>query len=273
MTPDWQTADGAVKLYCADCLRVLPTLPESSFNVVVTDPPYGHGNNDNEDLIAVWERATGKGGYDPKQNRPIANDGPEANEVYRAVLPFLYEALKPGCCCCCCGGGGGPDLQFARWSLWMDEVFQFKQMVVWDKGPMGMGWHYRRSYETVLVGEKPGAKCAWFGGRNKENIIRPGQYGIRKIIPSADEHPCAKPVELYQHFIGLHTEEGGLVLDPFMGEGPCGVACILSGRRFVGIELDRHWFDKAVERIKSAIDGVQPDERRAGQMALWRSET
>ena len=53
-----------------------------------------------------------------------------------------------------CVLGGGPDPQFARWSLWMNEVFNFKQMVVWDNGPMGMGWHYRRSYETVLVGTK-----------------------------------------------------------------------------------------------------------------------
>jgi hypothetical protein len=66
---------------------------------------------------------------------------------------------KGGCCCC---GGGGPDPHFARWSLWLDEAVGFKQMVVWDKGPMGMGWHYRRSYETVLVGEKRGGKCRWY---------------------------------------------------------------------------------------------------------------
>lgn len=47
-------------------------------------------------------------------------------------------------------------------------------MIVWDKGPMGMGWHYRRSYETVLVAEKPGAACRWYDDTNGiENIIRP----------------------------------------------------------------------------------------------------
>ena len=75
----------------------------------------------------------------------------------------------------------------------MDEVFRFRQMVIWDKGPMGMGWHYRRSYETVLVGEKPGGPCRWYGDKRTENVIRPGQYGIRKIIPAAHQHPCAKP--------------------------------------------------------------------------------
>ena len=79
-------------------------------------------------------------------------------------------------------GGGGPDPQFARWALELDQHLDFKQMVVWDKGPMGMGWHYRRSYETVLVAQKPGAACRWFDKTNRiENIIR----HIPKIIPQA----------------------------------------------------------------------------------------
>jgi site-specific DNA-methyltransferase (adenine-specific) len=250
--PDWQTPDGAIQLYCGDCLEILPLLEAGSVDVVVTDPPYGHNNN-NGDLIHRWEAALGKG--DHGEARAIPNDGVEANTIYRDSLPHLHRLLKPGCCCCCCCcGGGGPDPQFARWSLWMDEVFNFKQMVVWDKGPMGMGWHYRRSYETVLVGEKPGAACAWFGGNNKENIIRPGQYGIRKIIPQANQHPCAKPIELYAHFIKLHSQSGGVALDPFMGEAPCAVACIRTGRRFIGIELERKYFDIAVKRIERALE-------------------
>jgi len=65
----------------------------------------------------------------------------------------------------------------------------------------------------------------------------------------------------------------GTILDPFMGSGTTGVACVQTGRRFIGIEIERRYFDIAVQRIKSAIDGVKPDERRTGQMALWRSET
>ena len=125
-------------------------------------PPYGHNTN-NGDLIARREAALGRGDYDAKRdNRPIANDGPEANELFRAVLPEFVRLLKPGGCCCCCCGGGGPDPQFARWSLWMDGTpgLKFKQMVVWDKGPMGMGWHYRRSYETVLVAQRKGGPSA-----------------------------------------------------------------------------------------------------------------
>lgn len=122
-------------------------------------------------------------------------------------------------------------------------------MVVYDKGPMGMGWHYRRSYETVLVAEKPGAACRWFDTTKRvENIIRK----FRKIIPSKDQHPTEKPVELGSHFIGLHTAPGHLVLDPFMGSGTTGVACIQTGRKFIGIEIDPTYFEIACKRIRDA---------------------
>ncbi len=243
----------SVELHLGDCLDVLPTLPDNSVDAVVTDPPYGHNNN-NGDLIHRREAALGRGPHG--EARAIANDGAEANEIFRAVLPEFARLLKPGCCCCCCcSGGGGPDPQFARWSLWLDETpgLEFKQMVVWDKGPMGMGWHYRRSYETVLVAQKKGAKCAWYDDSHRvENIIRPGDYGIRKIIPSASDHPTLKPVELAAHFIRLHTQPGDVVLDPFMGSGTTGVACVRTGRNFIGIEIDPTYYAIAEKRIAEA---------------------
>ena len=240
---------GDAVLYLGDCLEVLPTL--GPVEMVFTDPPYGHNNNDG-DLIHQWEAALGRlpSGANPPVGRPIANDGPEANELFRKVLPILKDKLATGgcCCCCCCGGGGGPDPQFARWSLWVDEIFDFKQMVVWDKGPMGMGWHYRRSYETVLVGMKPGGPCKWYDTSSRiENIIRPEQ--VRRIIPQADDHPTVKPVELGAYFIRLHSQQGEAVLDPFMGSGTTGVACARLGRRFIGIEIEEKYFDIACKRI------------------------
>lgn len=240
-----------VTLYCANCLEILPTLAAGSVDFVFTDPPYGHNNNSNEDLISVRERALGTGKYIPENNRPIVNDGIEANDLYKAALPEMYRILGAGCCCCCCGGGGGPDPQFARWSLWMDEIFNFKQMVIWDKGPMGMGWHYRRSYETVLVGEKNGAACRWYDKTNKvENIIRPHKF--KKIIPSPDQHPTEKPIGLSKHFIQLHTKLDDLVIDPFMGSGTTGVAAVQLGRQFIGIEIDEKYYQIAEKRIREA---------------------
>lgn len=246
MPTPYYDRDG-ITIYCGDCLDIMPTLAASSIDMIFTDPPYGHNNNNN-DLIHRRERALGlpeKAG----DARPIANDGAEANEIFRAALPEFKRLLVPSGCCCCCCGGGGPDPQFARWSLWLDEVLTFKQMVVWDKGPMGMGWHYRRSYETVLVAHK-GASCKWYDETDRvENIIRPGNYGIRKIIPMANNHPTPKPVELPAHFIRLHSQPGDLILDPFMGGGSTLQAAQQAGRRAIGIELSEEYCRMAVDRL------------------------
>jgi DNA modification methylase len=262
---------------CADCLDVLPELPEGCVDLVCTDPPYGH--TENGSLQQRWEAVLGwqdgVGIYrDPSHHDLLlANDGPEANEIFRSSLPLFRRILKPGCCCCCCGGGGGPDPQFARWSLWMDEIFQFKQMVVWDKGPMGMGWHYRRSYETVLVAEVPGAACKWYGGRKVENIIRPGSYGIRKIIPQENNHPTEKPLPLAMLFINLHSEPGDIVLDAFMGHGWACVAAKLLGRRYIGIDISPDYVVIARQRLEAVDTGVPAREARQGQLSLFNPKT
>ena len=222
--------------------------------MVFMDPPYGHKNNDG-DLISCWEAALGRGDYIPdRDNRPIANDGVEATGLLRTVLPQIRRVLKRGTCCCCCCGGGGPDPQFGRWSLLIDEFLDFKMAVVWDKGPMGMGWHYRRSYEFVFVAQKPGKSCPWFDQtRAIENVIRPGYAGIRKIIPSKQQHPTEKPWQLAAWFIELHTQPGELVLDPFCGSGSSGEACKRLGRNFIGVEIDAHWATVARQRIQRPV--------------------
>src|SRR5574343_436437 len=113
------------KIHQGDCLEILRLMPDECVDLVFTDPPYGHNNNNNGDLISRWEAALGKGVYNQELNRPIANDGQEANELFRAVLPEFKRILKPGACCCCCCCGGGPDPQFARWAIWLDEVLEF----------------------------------------------------------------------------------------------------------------------------------------------------
>ena len=235
-------------IHAGDALEVLRTLPDASIDMIFTDPPYGHNNNSNGDLIHRWEAALGGKLQAP---RAIENDGAEANDLFQACLPEFARILVPGGCCCCCGGGGGPDPQFARWSLWIDATpgLEFKQMVVWDKGPIGMGWHYRRSYETVLVAQRSGAACRWFDTSQKiENIIRPG-YGAPKIIPRFDQHPTEKPEGLAEIFIRLHTESGHIVLDPFAGSGSTLAAARRLGRDYIGIEINPEYVALAERRL------------------------
>lgn len=258
-------------IICADCRDVLPKFPAKSVDLVLTDPPYGHNNN-NGDMIANREAIYGGAKKVAETEwRPIANDGPEANDLFRWCVQEYARLLSSGsCCCCCCGGGGGPDPQFARWSLWLDKAIPFKMMVVWDKGPMGMGHHYRRSYETVLVAQVPGAACKWYDKTHKvENVIRPNSYGVRKIIPSAEQHPTIKPVELMLCFVRWHTELSDIVLDPFLGSGTTAVAAVKLGRRFVGIEISMEYAQLAADRVWAAKQGLGLKEYRAGQKVLF----
>lgn len=242
--------DESCTIYLGETREILPQLDK--VDMIFTDPPYGHNNN-NGDLIHNREAALGLAPSceSDRQARPIANDGEEANELVQWFFAQAADMLRHGgCCCCCCGGGGGPDPQFARWSLWLDEHLDFKQMVVWDKGPMGMGWHYRRSYETVLVAQKPGAACKWYDETDRiENIIR----HIGKIIPQKTDHPTPKPPELSAHFIALHTRSGETVLDPFMGGGSTAQAAKLLGRRFIGIEIEEKYCEIAVRRLGQEV--------------------
>lgn len=276
-----------LEVYHGDCFERLAELPDKSVDLILTDPPYGHRNNDG-DLIHAMEAACAREAARRKQKgnkhgvdeaRPIDNDGEEANDLVRRLFAEAARVLRPGCCCCCCGGGG-PDPSFARWSLWMDEVMDFDQQIVWDKGPGGIGWNYRRTYEVVLIAHRKGAGMRYSVSKddrlfwrewdrehceprrprgidteydanhaNINNVIRPGDYGIRKITPTADQHPTQKPVALFEHFIRLHTKPGDLVVDPFCGSGASGVAAKKLGRRWIGCDTDERWVKMARERL------------------------
>jgi site-specific DNA-methyltransferase (adenine-specific) len=254
MTPTWESAEYGVSLYCGDCLEVLPTLAAGSVDMVWTDPPYGHNNNNNGDLIHNREHALGIPKTASSEARPISNDSPEnMRRVVDGALSECARVLKRDyCCCCCCGGGGGPTPTFAWVADRMDaKGLSFFHAVVWDKGGLGMGWKYRRNYEFVMVSHRKGGKLKWEwqdNGLKTANVVR-----IPKIIPSAIEHPTPKPVELIRHFLELHAKPGDVVLDPFMGSGPTAEACIAFGCRFIGIEIDPHWYNVAEQRVKDAI--------------------
>lgn len=235
-----------ITIYHGDCRDIMPTIDDESIDLVLTDPPYGH-NNKCGDLAHLKHHALGlvqRGLAAPREAAPIANDGKEADEIVRWMFAESKRVLRRGCCCCCCCCGGGPDPSFARWSLWLDEVLQFKQMVVWDKCRIGLGWHYRRSYETILIAQKPGAACKWHGGKNQANVIHmPG------LNADPDGHPTPKPQALMSLFITLHSAAGDIVLDPFMGSGTTLRAAKDLGRRAIGIELEERWCELAAKRM------------------------
>jgi len=219
-------------IICGDAVVKLPDLLENSIDFIFTDPPYGL-----------------------KIARTFQIAGDEvANDLFSVFVNEATRILKPGACLCCCCGGGGSDegCVFADWTtkLLNTPKLKFKQMVIWDKGPMGIGWHYRRSYETILVAQKSGAKCRWYDTSHRiENVVR----HIRKVpTQSKNKHPAEKPVLLAAYFIKLHTQPSDIVLDPFCGHGSTGVAAVNTKRQFLGIDIEPKYCEMAKWNISQA---------------------
>ncbi len=233
---------GDCRLILGDCLEVLPLLGDGSIDMIWTDPPYGHSNHDNDFNSRLNDHRNIEG-------QPIANDDAEGmRRVVDGMLTQAARLLKADCCCCCCCcGGGGPRPTFAWVAERMDRAgLQFFHSVIWDKANPGLGWRYRRQHEMVMISHRTGGKLLWAdNNRAARNIFT--------LMPPRDRsHPNEKPLGLMSHFIELHTVEGQIVLDPFMGSGSTGVSAVQLRRKFIGIELDAEHFETAVARVEDA---------------------
>jgi site-specific DNA-methyltransferase (adenine-specific) len=85
-----------------------------------------------------------------------------------------------------------------------------------------------------------------------------GKFGSEKA-PSKNNHPTVKPTELMRYLCRLVTPKGGVVLDPFMGSGSTGKGALLEGFKFVGIEMEREYFDIACARLEAVQNNMQGD--------------
>ena len=235
MGDDWQVITG-------DCLDVLPTLAAGSVDAVITDPPYGIA------YASSWKtRMNGE----PRNTR--ANFG---SDVFNADwIPDAYYLLKEDAYLYC----------FTRWDvihLWRDAFiaagFRVGQRLVWNKQHWGMGdlRHYGSQTEDVLVVYK-GAPAMFYGGTGRRGNL----FSFNKMfLPEGQvDHPTQKPVALMAEFVRDSTAMGATILDPFCGSGSTGVACVQTGRRFIGIEIDPGYADIARARIDKAAEQARQE--------------
>jgi site-specific DNA-methyltransferase (adenine-specific) len=117
----------------------------------------------------------------------------------------------------------------------------------------------RKAAPTVRKGRDNGTN---YGKSNKDAVQEFENYP-RTVIEIASEgktiHPTQKPVALMEYLIRTYTHAGETVLDNTMGSGTTGVACVNTGRKFIGIELDNTYFEIAKDRIGKATANVQLD--------------
>ncbi len=212
---------GDATLYLGDCLDILPTLHR--LDAVVSDPPYGIG----------FVCRPHKGGIIPNYagTKPIVGDDSPFDPA--PILAVSSAKGKPVVL-------WGADHYKSR--LPDDGMF-----LCWDKS-CGQG-------PAALFVD---AEYAWTNRKNARCIYRHLWMGATRAGEGSPSkmrraHPSQKPVELMRWC--LETARIGIgkaVVDPYMGSGSTGVACVTSGRKFVGIEIDPGYFDIACRRIEEA---------------------
>ncbi len=230
---------GDCRLLLGDALEILPTLAQVDH--VITDPPY-----EDELHKAFGSKIQRNDGAHLQRNvnmlRPIGFDGVNAS---RADIAKAIAEISNG------------------WAL----VFTLAEGVrAWrdDLQSAGAKW------DTVLVWIKPDASPRFNGqgaARGFENCITVwcgkgyrkwnggGKRGVYTHCVNTNRHgahPTEKPLPLMRELVADYTQRGQTILDPFMGSGTTGLACIKTGRKFIGIELSEEHFETAVERVTDA---------------------
>ena len=234
-----------IKLIHGDCLEIMREMPDGSVDMILCDPPYGTTRN-------KWDAV-------------IPFDALWANywRVLKANGAVVLTAAQP----------------FTS-ALVMSQPEAFKYQWVWQKEPSG-NLNAKKmpmpEHEDVLVFCR--GKAPYFPQglrptlrkRSASDNSRTENYGSQKrqayeqtvtgyptsILPIAKDrdrfHPTQKPIKLMEYLVLTYTNEGEIVLDNCMGSGTTGVACINTGRRFIGIEKDESYFNISHRRINSAL--------------------
>lgn len=108
------------------------------------------------------------------------------------------------------------------------------------------------AFDPVIVWWKEGAKPWAAGTASRDFHIGNTANTLRRGDSEAYGHPCARPLDQMRHIIEQWVKPSGTVLDCFAGSGTTGVACVQTGRRFIGCEIEPKYFDIAVRRITDA---------------------
>jgi len=219
---------GDATLYLGDCREILPQLPK--VDAVITDPPYGeqdtHAGHLSNVILKNGESAGQHLGFEGISQDQMISMAREWVEKANRWVVFTSEwkfmtALN--------------DAELlVRFGIWRkpDGSPQFTG----DRP--GMGW------EGIAICHRAGRK-RWNGG---------GKHAFYNWPKGSNNsgHPTGKPIGLFSEFVQDFTEHGEMILDPFMGSGTTGVAAIQMGRKFIGIEREKKYFDIACERIANA---------------------
>ena len=236
-----------------DCMEGMKALPDASVDLIVTDPPYGVTQNEWDvppNLAELWAE-------------------------YKRVL-------KPNGAALIFSDGGRFTAQ-----LLMSNERWWRYNLVWDKvltsGFLNANRMPLRRHEVICVfyAKQPTYHPQMQEGspnhsRGKPKVNQNDNYGEYGFVDNSEaqgnkkhpssilvfpkphaaiaQHPTQKPTDLLEYLICSYSDPGATVLDTFMGSGSTAVACIKTGRNFIGFEIDEKYHAVAMKRIASAAE-------------------
>ncbi len=201
---------GDCTLYLGDCLEIMPTL--GKVDLVLTDPPYGIG------LDFVYHHGTSKGGS-IHEHREWNNHRP-SDECFLAMFECSENQIIWGC-------------------NYFYPMIKAEGRIVHDKDLCISGTKIKFSEADIascsLQKRVTLYRYRWNGNVQGKSI------NWRNVGRDARLHPTQKPIDLMGYCIINYSKGSQSILDPFMGSGTTGVACVELGRKFIGVEIDEEY--------------------------------
>lgn len=208
--------------YClilGDCLEAMRGMADNSVDNIVCDPPYG------------IDRDRGFGGK-------AAFGGGNGQQIERRVYEGNWDAERPSA------------ETFSQMLRVAKELFVWGGNYFADLLPQGTHWVVWDKLNTMpSFGD-----CELMWTTSKRKSVKKFTLEYNGLLGKRDTryHPTQKPETLMMWVLVNYTQPGDTILDPFMGSGTTGVACIKTGRKFIGIEIDPTYFAIAQRRIEDA---------------------
>lgn len=236
---------GNSTLYLGNCIEILPKL--GLVHHIITDPPY------EAEAHTKQRRSLGCGKqYGARNKRNDALSFDPINQTDREKFCLLAKDICSGWMLAFCQAEaigiwresmGTHDIRWSRAQIWVKP----------DGAPQFTGDRPGVGYEAIATGWVGRGRSKWNGG-GRHGVYFYGKHDIGMGHGSLKKnaHPTTKPQSLMLDLVRLFTNQNDIVLDPFMGSGSTGVACVRYNRSFIGIEIDPKWFDEACRRLEAA---------------------
>ena len=232
-------------MLCGDSKDIIKRIPDDSIDFIFTDPPYNIGKHSTGNIPLP--------GRTPMNNDVAEWDwvdfNPEdwADEFIRILKPtgnlFIFTSYN----------------QIGRWYDCLDHKFDTTNFMIWHKtnpAPKIFKAGFLNSCEMIFTCWNKGHTWNFLSQSEMHNFYE-SPICMRPERLSNPKHPAQKPVALLKKIIRMATNEDDIVFDPFMGVGSIGVAALALGRKYIGVEINKIYFDAAKNRVAEEMEKVR----------------